>query len=277
MLFCTKVGKYTEEEFETAFGQFKPASKPFIFTYFKDAEISIGAANKQDLMSLWAFQEKLDALGHFYTRYKNIAELKFHFNQQLDKLAETGFIELRPDHRHAAVSETARYEADLSGSGAIAQGPGATAVGAGGVYVGGKNKGNINTGTQTKIDTGGGAFIGGGVNLQGGDFVGRDKISVSQGFSPHDFEAFFARLLTAVTDQAPADVQIEAKRQVEELKTEVAKGKEADDGKIGGIVHGLATMVPGAIGAIVSMFATPILSGIAGPVTTFVLGELKRV
>jgi hypothetical protein len=175
MLFCTKVGKYTEEEFETAFGQFKATSKPFIFTYFKDAQISTSTANKQYLMSLWAFQEKLDALGHFYTRYKNIAELKFHFNQQLDKLAENGFIDLKPDRSHAAVSETVRYEADLSGSGAIAQGTGATAVGAGGVYVGGKNKGNIHTGTQINVDTGGGTFVGGDVKTKGGDFVGRDK------------------------------------------------------------------------------------------------------
>ena len=38
-------------------------------------------------MSLFAFQDRLDALGHFYTVYKNIDELKFKFNQQLDKLA----------------------------------------------------------------------------------------------------------------------------------------------------------------------------------------------
>jgi hypothetical protein len=34
-LFCTKVGKYREEEFETAFGQFKATNKALIFTYFK--------------------------------------------------------------------------------------------------------------------------------------------------------------------------------------------------------------------------------------------------
>ena len=85
MLFWTKVGQYTEEEFETAFGQFKATNKPFIFTYFKDAEISTGSANKNDLMSLWVFQEKLDKLGHFYTRYKNTAELLFHFNRQLER------------------------------------------------------------------------------------------------------------------------------------------------------------------------------------------------
>jgi hypothetical protein len=101
MLFCTKVGQYTEEEFETAFKHFKSTNKPFIFTYFKDAQISIGTANKRDLMSLWAFQEKLDALGHFYTCYKSIDEVKFHFNRQLDKLAANGFIEFKPNQDEA--------------------------------------------------------------------------------------------------------------------------------------------------------------------------------
>ena len=92
MLFFTKVGKYTNEEFETAFGQFKQTNKPFIFTYFKDAEITTGSVNKKDLMSLLAFQKKLDQLGHFYTVYKNIDELKLKFSSQLDKLAAIGFI-----------------------------------------------------------------------------------------------------------------------------------------------------------------------------------------
>jgi WD40 repeat protein len=96
MLFFTKVGKYTEEEFETAFGQFKAKEKPLIFTYFKDAEITTGSANQQDLMSLWAFQEKLRLLGHFQTRYENIDQLKLHFDQQLDKLVASGFFEFKP-------------------------------------------------------------------------------------------------------------------------------------------------------------------------------------
>lgn len=41
MLFFTKVGRYTEEEFETAFGQFQGTRKPFIFTYFKNTETSV--------------------------------------------------------------------------------------------------------------------------------------------------------------------------------------------------------------------------------------------
>jgi len=175
MLFFTKVGQYTAEEFETAFGQFKATHKPFIFTYFKDAPISTGSINEDDVMSLLAFKKKLKTLGHFVTVYKNIDELKFHFDQQLDKLAATGFIEFKPDQRDTPAADGKTYNATLTGSGAIAQGPGATAVGAGGVAVRGNNTGNINTGTQMHINTGGGAYVDGNVNTGGGDFVGRDK------------------------------------------------------------------------------------------------------
>ena len=96
MLFWTRVGKYTAEEFETAFGQFKTTKRPLIYTYFKQADISVDRTKQKDLMSLFGFQEKLDALGHFQTIYKNIDDLKFKFNEQLDKLAAQGFIELRP-------------------------------------------------------------------------------------------------------------------------------------------------------------------------------------
>ncbi len=51
---------------------------------------------------------------------------------------------------------------------------------------------------------------------------------------------------------------------------------QADDGKLGKIIDGLVSLVPGADSAVVSMFATPILSGIAGPVTQFVLYKLMK-
>lgn len=271
MLFCTKVGQYTEEEFETAVGQFRATNKPFIFTYFKDTEISTASADKKGLMSLCAFQEKLGALGHFYTVYKNIDQLKFHFNQQLDKLVKNGFIELKWNKGEIAAPHGNTYQATLTGNGALAQGPGATAVGTRAVNIGGKNTGNINTGTQT-IDTGGGAYVGGGVHA-GRDFIGRDKIT--HGLLPRDLAPLFGPLLAAVAKEAPPDKEAAAVQRVEELKAEVAKGKQADDSKLGRIVDGLVAMVPGAIGAVVSMFATPILGGVAGPVTKNVLDKLK--
>lgn len=274
MLFLTKVGKYTEEEFDTALAQFKATGKPVIFTYFKDVQISTGSAIQQDLMSLWAFQKKLKDLGHFQTVYKNTEGLLLHFTQQLEKLADSGFINFKRDDDSPG---STNYQATLTCNGAIAKGNGAIAVGSGGVFVGGKNTGRINTGTQTNIDTGGGAYVGGGVNVHGGDFVGRDQVKITHGVAPRDLEPLFASLLGAVVSKAPSGTQAAAVQQVNELKSEIAKGKQAEDGKVAGIVEGLTAMVPGAIGAVVSLFATPILGGIAGPVTKYVLDKLNKL
>jgi hypothetical protein len=87
-LFFTKTGKFTEEEFDIAHHQFKDSGRPRIYTFFKNADIKTGDARKEDLNSLWAFQDKLKKLGHFYTCYDNIEHLKRQFRDQLDKLRE---------------------------------------------------------------------------------------------------------------------------------------------------------------------------------------------
>jgi len=79
LLAYSKVGMYTEEEFEIAFGSFKETKKPFIFTYFKDIE-----TKKED--SLDAFKNKLKKLGHFYGNYSNFDNLWNQFNLELDRL-----------------------------------------------------------------------------------------------------------------------------------------------------------------------------------------------
>jgi internalin A len=85
-LFFTKTGKFTEEEFDAAHRHFRATGRPHIYTFFKNADIKTGSARKDDLNSLWAFQEKLRGLGHFYTNYDNIEHLKRQFRDQLDKL-----------------------------------------------------------------------------------------------------------------------------------------------------------------------------------------------
>ncbi len=81
LLFYTKVGKYTEEEFDTAYDHFKENGKPLIFTYFKDVP-----SEKPLEESLGKFKEKLSSLGHFYTRYSNQESLLLHFREQLEKI-----------------------------------------------------------------------------------------------------------------------------------------------------------------------------------------------
>jgi len=85
-LFFSKVGKFTAEEFETAIGQFKKNGKPFVYTYFKDAPINTNEINQENINSLFEFKKKLKALGHFYTTFKNIDDLKYKFKMQLEKV-----------------------------------------------------------------------------------------------------------------------------------------------------------------------------------------------
>ena len=87
-LFSTKAGEYTEEEFDVAHRQFESSGKPLIYTFFKDTEFTTGTAPKEDLKSLWAFQEKSEKPKHFYDKYDNIKDLNFQFGGQLDEILE---------------------------------------------------------------------------------------------------------------------------------------------------------------------------------------------
>ena len=89
-LFFTKTGKFTEEEFDTAHGQFMSSGKPLLYTYFKNAYIKTADWPKEDFDSLRAFQEKLRELGHYPTVYKDIDDLKLQFRDQIDKIREAG-------------------------------------------------------------------------------------------------------------------------------------------------------------------------------------------
>jgi len=106
LLAYSKVGIFTAEEFETAFGTFQSKQKPFVFTYFKD--ITSGADS-----SLQEFKNKLENLGHFYSPYKDFNDLWNQFNKELDRLLLADFDENEQvwkktdgtyiDNRHATI------------------------------------------------------------------------------------------------------------------------------------------------------------------------------
>ena len=93
LLAYSKVGMYTAEEFENAFGKFQSAKKPFIYTYFKATD---GIAPE---LSLQKFQQKLSDLHHFYCRYKDSNDLWNQFNKELERLLPTDFKERTPPKR----------------------------------------------------------------------------------------------------------------------------------------------------------------------------------
>ncbi|MDJ0902704.1 MAG: formylglycine-generating enzyme family protein [Xenococcus sp. MO_188.B8] len=84
-LFLTKVGQYTEEEFEKALATFKANKRLLIYTYFKDSSISLSQVTSE-INRLLDFKKKLSDLGHFYTNYADINDLKYKFSEQLNKI-----------------------------------------------------------------------------------------------------------------------------------------------------------------------------------------------
>ena len=118
----------------------------------------------------------------------------------------------------------------------------------------------------------GGVNISGTVGTVGGDIVGRDKIAGMP--SPGALDDALRPLIEAIR-AAPAEKRADAESKLAALKQEAAKGKSANDGAIAKLAEGLVGLVPGAASALVSAFATPILGGLVGPVTSFVLDKLR--
>jgi len=96
LLAYSKVGMYTGEEFEKAFGQFKATQKPFIFTYFKTPD---GIVTDP---SLAEFHQKLKDLKHFYCPFKDARDLWNQFNKELERLETDDFAEFKWEEPHSA-------------------------------------------------------------------------------------------------------------------------------------------------------------------------------
>ncbi|MDQ3019137.1 MAG: hypothetical protein M3R36_00985 [Bacteroidota bacterium] len=84
MLFFTKVGKYTAQEFEAAL-QFQDDNKQRIYIFFKDNFIRTGQID-DEIKSMIEFKKKLNELKHYPTIYTSIEDLKWKFTRQLEKL-----------------------------------------------------------------------------------------------------------------------------------------------------------------------------------------------
>lgn len=85
MLFFTKVGPYTLEEFETAFSGLKADSGPKVYTYFRNDLVLTGDLDDH-VKSLLDFKAKLRSLKHYPTNYRNAEDLQWQFSRQLELL-----------------------------------------------------------------------------------------------------------------------------------------------------------------------------------------------
>lgn len=92
-LVHTKVGKYTEEEFDLAWATFQQTGKPHLFTYFKKDAIDPDAI--QPTRS--AFKNKLEkTLHHFPDYYTGYAELEGKIYKELENLLRPAGVKEKP-------------------------------------------------------------------------------------------------------------------------------------------------------------------------------------
>ena len=83
-LLFSKVGTFTDQEFDAAIAAFKTNQRPKIWTYFKNEALYPETMKEDDIKSLFAFKRKLKELMHYRTAYNNIDHLKYQFKIELD-------------------------------------------------------------------------------------------------------------------------------------------------------------------------------------------------
>jgi hypothetical protein len=111
------------------------------------------------------------------------------------------------------------------------------------------------------------------ITTGGGDVFTGNKTTTTTYYAPAEIHNAWQPIADTIRT-APPEKQAEAAAKLDDLKKEAAKGEKAEDTTIAKLVKGLVALVPSAVSAVVSTFSTPILGGVAGPVTKFVLNEL---
>lgn len=120
--------------------------------------------------------------------------------------------------------------------------------------------GNVQTGStiDARIDTGGGAYIGGNVSLGGGSFIARDQINYAGAAPSSEMTAAFEKLTAAVQALSNPAQQTVAQMAVQNLQTEAAKGDAASEETVKNWFEMLIGMSPDIWDVAVTTFTNPI-------------------
>lgn len=259
VLAYSKVGKYTAEEFQEAIAAFKAQGKPKVLVYLKQNPPA--ARPQADVASLAAFEARVKALGHFANPYTDATDLCAHLVDQLERQVSGEGWSLETDLKTPAPNRST-----------------------GGIQVGGSNQGIANTGHMS-IHTGGGAFVGGGVfQGTGSTFAGRDAfithapaasapVCAVPAPAPSPLDPV-AQVVAQVPDEAARRAAEQLLQEIRDLAQQAPADKAQADGLLARLSEHLLGLVPSAAQAVGAALGTPLLQGVAGPVTAYVLGKL---
>lgn len=111
------------------------------------------------------------------------------------------------------------------------------------------------------INTGGGAYVGGSVNTQGGDFIGRDRIVYGdeiRGEGGRDLAAAFAKLRQALDVKADSPEKMMAAQAIKGMEEEAKKGENASEENTRKWLQFLSSTLPDIGEVAVNTFINPI-------------------
>jgi hypothetical protein len=117
---------------------------------------------------------------------------------------------------------------------------------------------------KKKIDTGGGAYVGGSVNTSGGKFVGRDDFSTT-GASANELAQAFEKIYAAIEARPNTSARDKAdlKAELKEAQTEAAKGEQASEDFLSRRLRNIQRMAPDILDVMTSTLASPALGAAA--------------
>ncbi len=170
-----------------------------------------------------------------------------------------------------------------------------------------KAEGDIN------VDTSGGAYFAGNIQMNGGEIIGRDKIvhgddvhgdkvggdkisvgnienaqgvaigrgaqaraDIRQGAGSAEIARLFETLREEVADGPEVADPAAVEQKIAALESEVKKGERADDEQVAGLLQDLADLAPAAVESLVGLFTSSVMAKLAGGATRFVVGRLQR-
>ena len=124
-----------------------------------------------------------------------------------------------------------------------------------------------------KIDTGGGAYIGGHVDTGGGKFVGRDDFSTT-GASANDLAQAFEKIYAAIETRPNTSAQDKAdlKAEVQDAQAEAAKGEQASEDFLSRRLRNIERMAPDILDV-----AEAALAGPAAALTTVLRKVVTKI
>ncbi len=135
------------------------------------------------------------------------------------------------------------------------------------------------TGKSTTVNTGGGAYVGGNVDVRHGDFVGRDKHTTTitgdgniigdhssstvikqQSTDKEAVARTFAAFYTAVQQKPdlPPEDKEDLQAELEEVETELKKGTEAHQGFIRRRLRNIERIAPDIYDVVITTFGNPL-------------------